>query len=127
MAKDNLHHFNYDRASHEANPYNKRVRRSMGMIARLSTDVHIELHKNCPPVPVLGHYTASAVASAYVPHHNPLVGQENYLRALSEVQRRPKVHPIEKDLIDLIAEAHLLQRPYIIEGLILDDRGTHYA
>ena len=118
MAETQIHHLNYDKASHEANPFNKKVRRSIGMMARLETGVHVELHKNCPSVPVLGHYSAMAVASEYRQHYNPLVGQENYLRALLEVQKRPKTHPLEKDLMDLIAEAHLLQRPYLIAGIV---------
>jgi hypothetical protein len=91
-------------------------------MALIDIDSHDDLHKAVPGVPVLDIYTAQRVRRLYEPHFNPLVGMENYMRAVEQAMQSPKSHTIERQVASLAIHAIDLQRPFIKGGLILPDR-----
>ena len=116
--QSNIHHIHNTRASHNSNPASAKIRRQLGQMARLYYDSHIELHQNCPAVPVLPHHLAASVLKLYVPHGDPLVGMDNYVSAVQEATKSPRLHRIELELAELNIEAVMAQRPYIRSGLV---------
>lgn len=114
----NVHHILFDRVSHEANKDNRSVRRSLGMLATMDVFAHRELHRQCPSVPVFGPNMASMVRVRYRPHGNPMIGMENYMRAVEEAAQHPRAHQIDKELASLVIMAVDIQRPFIRQGLV---------
>lgn len=119
--RTNTHHILTERVAWEANKDNRALRRSLGMMARLTVVGHQELHANCPAVPAFNSYMARAVRNNYIPNTNPFRGIDNLLFAIEQSKKNPKTHQIERELAELTAKAVWLQIPYLKEGIVTDD------
>jgi len=117
----NRHHILHYKEYWLANKDNKKLERSLGLIALMDIYSHQELHKACPAPPPLDVFTAQRVARLYVPHPNPLQGIDNFRFAVEEAIRHPKSHDIERQTGMLAIEAVTLQLPFIRDGLVTDN------
>lgn len=113
------HHILHHRQEWTLRPEAAALRESPPLIVEIPRSLHNEIHKNVPPVPLLGHYALFRTLRAYNPvQGDSLASIDNLLLAIEEAARSPKSHAIEKTLAELAVEAIDLQRPYIKQGII---------
>lgn len=84
----------------------------------IDRDVHNELHRNCPPVPLLGYHALRRTMKLWEPGETPLRSLANLTEAIDASTRTPRAHRLERELAYLTIQALDLQAPYISEGLL---------
>ena len=83
----------------------------------MEREVHEELHKNTPGVPLLGYRALQLVNREFIPSDTVLRSIDNLMKAFEIASRHPRAHPIDRDLAMLAVEAVELQRSYVRRGL----------
>lgn len=86
-------------------------------IPHIPRETHVELHANCPQVPLLGFYALREVANNYEQREGVIQSIEALILAIEKAAKSPRAHRIEKELALLAAQALELQLPYIKDGL----------
>lgn len=81
-------------------------------VYRIDREVHNDIHKYCPPVPLLGYYALRGVLRNINPTGEPLQDLDELCSAIDLTNKHPKAHPIERDLGALSIEAIRLQIPF---------------
>lgn len=112
------HHILNSRVEWTLRPHAAKLRGTPSLIPTLDREVHEELHRECPPVPLLGAYALRGTLERFVPTHDVLRDMDGLMEAIERSSRHRMVHPIERDLAGLAIEAIDMQRPYIIDGII---------
>ena len=79
----------------------------------LEREIHENLHRDVPPVPLLGYYALSSVLREVNPIKNPSYDLNELTGALERSSRHYKCHPIERELAELAIESIELQKPYL--------------
>jgi hypothetical protein len=82
-------------------------------------DVHDDLHKNTPGVPVIDIYMARRVKSIMIREgipNDPFAAIDNYCYAIEQASLSPKTYELERTVGEMAIEAVRLQIPYIKEG-----------
>lgn len=112
------HHVLFNKREWESRPQYKQLRENPGLIIPIDRDVHNELHRNVPQVPVLGYYAIMAVQREFFRGRTHLDTVDNLLFALEKAKEHERLHDLDKSLADLALQAIDLQRPYIHEGYV---------
>ncbi len=107
------HHILFERLCWNNRPTARKLRATPMLIPLLDRDVHNELHRACPPVPVLGYYALERTFREFECGSTYLQTADNLLSAMQEASLNPRAHRIERDLCRLAIQAVDLQRPYI--------------
>ena len=107
------HHILHNRQEWELRPNAKRLRQTPSLIARLERPLHDEIHRECPPVPLLGHYALERTVRLFEAGSTTLESMDNLMLAIEQSSQHPKAHDIEKHLAELAVWAIDLQRPFI--------------
>ena len=110
------HHIIHPRQEWSLRPEAKAIRNTPSLIPELDRSVHNELHRSCPPVPLLGYHALTRVASDLYPTRGTISTMYNLMSAIENSGYHPKVHPIERELGLLAIEAIDLQRQFLIEN-----------
>lgn len=118
MGRREEHHILHDRMSWESRETGKLIRRKRGLIAPLEHDLHAELHRDTPIVPLLGYHALYRIARDFQPQGlDYLANMDMLQQAITEAGRNPKAHPVERELGELTCYVLELQKPYIQESL----------
>lgn len=80
----------------------------------LDRKVHEEIHRECPPVPLLGYYALSNVLSNVSPIKEPKHDLDEVMSAIELSTQHKRAHPLERELGLLSIEAIRLQLPFIV-------------
>lgn len=113
MERRDKHHLLNPAKEWTLRPDAKRLRESQGLVPLIDRDVHEEIHRNCPPVPLLGFYALQRTLREFQPHPDTLISIDNLMFAMEAAARHPKAHPVERDLAMLATQAVDLQRAYL--------------
>lgn len=95
----------------------KDIRNYPSLIPTIPRQVHEEIHRNVPPVPLLGYHALMRVQRDWVRDRDTMQSIDNLLIAIEGASRHERAHPIERELALLAMEAIDLQRPYLKEVL----------
>lgn len=109
------HHLLSPRQEWRLRPEAKALREDRSLIVRLDRSEHNEIHRHCPPVPLLGFYALQRVNKLYEPGDTPLESIENLMQSIEASAKHPRVHEIEKQLAGLAVWSLDLQRPFIAD------------
>lgn len=111
--KDN-HHLLNPRVEWTARPQSTRLREMYTF--SLDRQVHEELHRNTPQVPLIGYYALVRTLRDVNPTKDPLHDIDDLTRAIEQSTKHYRTHPIERELGMLAVEAIQLQKPFILGG-----------
>lgn len=119
--KKNGHHLLFDRPLWELQKPSRSLRRTPELIFPMYEEPHGDLHRKIGCVPVMNYIMAERVSQRF----EPVVGDrfksvDKLLFALEATALHYRDRPVEHELLNLVALAIDLQRPYIREGLIED-------
>lgn len=106
------HHLLHTRQHWTATQEAKFLRNSY--VYRTEREVHNDIHKYAPPVPLLGYYALTNVVRNVRPTGEPLRDIDELASAIELTTKHHKAHPIEAKLGELAVDAILLQRPFFV-------------
>lgn len=109
----NRHHIVHNRQEWSLRKAGLWIREQRSLIQNIDVDTHKEIHDNCPPIPLLGHYALMRTAHLFIPGRDTLESIDNLSFAIEEAGKHPKTHPIEREVGQLAIEALQLQKPYL--------------
>lgn len=114
MERRDHHHLLNPAREWSLRPDARKLRESQGLIPLIDRELHDEIHRHCPPVPLLGFYALQLTLREFQPHPNTLISIDNLMFAIEASGRHPKAHPIESSLSMLVIQAIDLQRAFLI-------------
>lgn len=109
VERDRHHIFN-TKLEWEARREAAAIRQSAPLIPTIDRDLHNEIHRLTPPVPLLGYHALKQVLGRYQPQRTTLASIDNVVSAIEYAARHPKAHDIERAQAHLAIEAIILQR-----------------
>lgn len=112
----NRHHILFNKREWESRPQYKSLRENTGLIVPMDNEVHNELHRAVPFVPLLGYHGIVAVQREFYRGRSHLESVDNLLFAIQESMRHPRETEIEKRLSGIALDTIEQQRPYILKG-----------
>lgn len=121
------HHILFNRQEWELRSESKLLRQTPSLIPRLDREVHEELHRACPAVPILGYYALFRTLRSFEESDDTLESVDSLMFAIEAAGNSPKAHPIERSIGELAVQAIDLQRPFIREGLVLNKQKRRYV
>jgi len=110
------HHILFTRSDWESNKQARKLRRIPQLIPELDIATHIELHQNCPQVPLLGRFAVSKILEEFHPANTTYKTVDKLKICIDDASKCPKTHWIEKDLGQLVIYSLDVQMPYILDG-----------
>lgn len=110
--RDN-HHILHSRQEWELRPQARALRENKTLIPNLDRSTHNELHRMCPPVPILGYHALNKVLSEFYPARDTLQSMDNLLFAIELAANMPQAHRIEREMAHLAIQAIELQKPFV--------------
>jgi len=111
--KFNHHHSVFERVAWQSSNEALRIRNSI--ITPTPIALHQELHRECPPVPLLDHTSLVQAERAYRPANDPIQSIDRLIGAIETTTKRG--HPVSREVGFLAMEALEVQKPFIIEAL----------
>lgn len=88
------------------------------MIVKMPRPLHVELHTQCPPVPMLGFHALQNTLKLWTPDSaDNLKTLDSLCSSIDIAAQHERSHPIEREAAFLTIEALELQRPFIKEAL----------
>jgi len=120
MYKDG-HHIIHNRMEWSLRPEAKLIRDTPSLIVRMDRSDHDEIHRYCPPVPLLGYHALIRTLQTFEQGETPLKTMDNLMYSIEIASKHPKAHEIEKQLANLAIWAIDLQRPFIA-GVLQNER-----
>lgn len=117
--RNDRHHIVHNRLEWSSRPESSAIRETISLIPRMDRAAHDELHRNCPPIPLLGFHALQRTLSDFHPTHDTFESMDALMKSMEYASHHPKAHPIEKQMALLAIQAVDLQRPYVRAGIIL--------
>lgn len=111
------HHILHSRQEWRLRSESRQLREHPSLVPTIDRELHNEIHRECPPVPLLGYHALRSTLELWTPRRDTLQSIDNLLFAISETNRHPRAHPIERELGMLAMEAIELQKPFIRSGV----------
>ena len=108
--KRDRHHILHHRVEWSSRPQSMMLRESPALIPVIDRDVHNEIHRIAPAVPLLGYHALCRVASSFNPQSGTMESLDNLMLAIEEFTRHPKAHSVERGVGRLAIEALDIQR-----------------
>lgn len=112
------HHILHSKQEWSLRPYARQLRGTPSLIPTLERDAHEALHRNCPPVPLLGQWALQGTVMRFTPSGDTFKDIDHLLSCIERATRGERFHPLERELAGLAIEAVDLQRPYLREGML---------
>lgn len=94
------------------------LRRHQSLIFDVDREIHELKHRECPPVPLLGHFALQGAFNRYHATYDPTKDIDGLCLAIDQATKGDRFHQIERDQAGLTIEAIQIQKPYIYEGII---------
>ena len=117
------HHILFSKSSWESNDVAKQLRRTGSLIPLLDNEVHSELHREIPLVPLLGINTLYHVMYHLdIRDRHPLDAVDRLILAIEAAKDNPKAKPLENAVANLTARSLVEQRPYIRQGIVTKNK-----
>lgn len=104
------HHILFTRNHWTSTKEAKELRNSY--VYRIDREIHDDIHKYCPPVPLLGYYALTSVLRNVKPTGEPIRDIDELSSAIELSTKHHRVHPIERDLGELSIQALQLQSKF---------------
>ena len=104
------HHILFPRQEWTLRPEAKGLRSTPALIPTTDREVHNEIHRVVPFVPIMGYYALRRVAANFYPQRTTLATLDELLFSMEEASGNPKSHPIETAQIRLGMQAIELER-----------------
>lgn len=120
MSSNNFekHHLLHSRIDWQARPDAATLRNTPALIPRIDRDVHKELHRDTPLVPLLGFHALRRTVKYFEPvYDDPLESMDELMGAMEQSGRDIRSHQIERELVRLAVWAVEVQKPYVREGM----------
>lgn len=119
MKNNDKHHILFNRQEWSLRKEARMLRNNPELIPLMDYDIHRELHKECPPVPLLSQHVLNLVMNGFkaVPG-DTLATMGNLTTSIAEALESPHIHELEREMGGLTIRAIELQRPFVKEGLI---------
>lgn len=115
MERRDVHHLLFPRQEWSLRPDAKRLRETQGLTVRIDRSLHDEIHRECPPIPLLGFYALQRTIREFYPARDPVASIDNLAEAIDIATRHPRAHRIEQDLAQLTIQAIMLERPFVAD------------
>lgn len=113
------HHVLHYRQEWELRPPAKKIRNNPWLVPTIARDVHEELHREAPIVPLLGYHALMRTANDFQPREGDYLGSiDELLFSIDRSIQHPKTKMVEAELAQLTMRALELQKPFIRKGLI---------
>lgn len=120
--KPHFHHIIHPRRLHNAQDPTKKLRNEHWLIPPLEDDAHVELHKQVGIVAIPSYLLAVDILKNFEPHPgNYLKTIDRLVMAIERSVYNPKMDEIEQAIGNLMMRAIYQQRPFIEQGLIVQD------
>ena len=110
--KFNHHHTMFERVAWQSSNEALRLRNSI--ITPMPIGLHQELHRECPPVPLLDHLSVVKAERAYRPGNDTITSIDRLIGAIETTTKRG--HVVSQEVGYLAMEALELQIPFIQEA-----------
>lgn len=111
------HHILHNKQEWSLRPEANQLRTNRLLIPLIDREVHNELHRACPAVPLLGFHALRRIARDFEQDFDTIGTVDNLLLSMEKANTDPRNHAIERSLGELAIEAIDLQRPFLIEGM----------
>lgn len=115
----NVHHACFERAVWESRKDLKLIRTMNAMMFRLYVEPHGELHNALASVPVPDRFMAGRILRNFESGSGALQNIDNFCFAVEEARTHHKTQAIERGVGLLIIDAMEIQKPFILDGLIV--------
>jgi len=112
VRRDNHHILNIA-SQWESTSAAKSLRQEPSLQVRLDREQHELIHRECPPIPLLGHHALMQVRRDFEPHHNHQKAIDSLLRSIEKAGQHPKAHVLETSLAQLAIWSIEEQIPYL--------------
>lgn len=115
------HHVIHERVPWEVRPSGKFIRRIPALVPYILRDDHETIHRNCPPIPVLGYAALQLVANRMQDHRHEIdtfTALDHLKNSFEYAGRHHRAHPIERELAFLAIEAIETQEPYLRDAIL---------
>jgi hypothetical protein len=113
MERRDRHHLLNPAKEWSLRPDAKSLRGSQGLVPLIDRELHEQIHRECPAVPLLGFYALQRTLREFQPHPSTLTSVDNLMFAIELSTKHPKAHQVEIDLAMLSVQALDLQRGYL--------------
>lgn len=114
----NEHHILFSRATWEADPCGKNLRRDHRLRIDMDEAIHNEIHRDISLIPVLGHKALVLVQNEFYCGNNSIETLDNLMTAFDKVEHSNKMSYVDRRLAEIAIEAIGMQIPYIKFGEI---------
>ena len=111
------HHVIFERVPWQSRKESKYIREASGLLVPMERDIHDELHRNCPPIPMLGYQVLMRTLSRFEPTSDSLECMGRLQYAIEHAADNKKAKPLERELCSLAVRSIDLQKPFVKEAL----------
>lgn len=121
----NRHHVNFPRTIHNSQPQLSQIRNHQGLIVPMELDMHEALHAEVAIVPPMSYHMAQRAFRGFMDYGfgiNYLNNIGNLQKGIEEAMEHPKASDLEISIGRLTLAALDMQKPFIRDGLIPQDR-----
>ena len=110
------HHILFPRQEWSLRPESRDLRNTQPLIPRIDRELHNEVHRQVPFVPLIGYHALRRVATDFYPARGTLASIDDMMLSMEKVSKHPKALPLEIGQIALAIEALDIQRTILREG-----------
>lgn len=103
------HHILHHRKEWTLRADSELLRETKSLVPLIERDVHEEIHRVCPAVPLLGYHALARTVQLFKPSGKTMEDIERLQTAIERSTEHPKAHDIEKRMGDLAIWAIDLQ------------------
>ena len=107
------HHVVHNRQEWSLRPEAFAIREHPSLITRIDRQLHNEIHRACPAIPLLGFHTLRRVLHIWEPDTDISKSVDNLSMAMEEAANHPRSSYVESELARLAAHAVNLQLPFL--------------
>ena len=111
------HHLLFTKKEWELRPDGLALRQTKLLRPLISRETHNAIHRNVPPVPVLGYISLGQVRRFFDPGDTVFQAVDGFCRAIEQSARMPRAHELETDLGNVAIASLRLQLPFLAEEL----------
>jgi len=115
------HHVIHPAKEWQIRPEAKKVRDTPSLIVPMGPYAHNKLHRNCPPLPLLGYHALQTVVREFTPTRDTMETLDSLVYAIEQAARHPRAYQVERGVARLAIDALETQRPFLQEALQVDE------
>jgi len=108
--KSDKHHILHNRLEWSARPQALALRERPELVPTIDRDVHNELHRIAPAVPLLGYYALNRIQAVYEPQEGTIASIDSLIKAIDIAGNHRRAHHVERGMADLAIQAIQIQR-----------------